>query len=160
VDQGKRRMKIEKTTTNFSADGSETSSEHFELQAGPFRSRESQNIMVVEDHEDTLTLLRLLLERSGYTVQGATTVAEALEKLEHTRFDLLITDIALPDGSGLEIIRRARLSQPDLRGIALTGFGSEEDALCINQAGFEMHLVNPIDVGQIKSSVQQSLGSG
>lgn len=152
-------MKTEKTTTNCSAKGAETNSDHFELQAGPFQSRKSQNIMVVEDHEDTLTLLQLLLERSGYTVQGATTVAEALEKLEHTRFDLLIADIALPDGTGLEIMRRARLHQPDLRGIALTGFGTQEDALCINQAGFETHLVKPIDAGQLKAAVQRSFGS-
>jgi CheY-like chemotaxis protein len=156
-------MNTEKTTTNFSADGSEITTNHLELDQETLQSRRpdvgSHSILVVEDHEDTLILLLRLLKSAGYTVQGATTVAEALAKFERARFDLLIADIALPDGSGLEIIQQARLHQPDLRGIALTGFGSDQDALCTNQAGFEMHLVKPIDAGQLKAAIRQSFES-
>jgi CheY-like chemotaxis protein len=156
-------MNTEKTTTNFSTDGSEITTNHLELDRETLQPQRShvghQSILVVEDHEDTLILLQRLLESAGYAVQGATTVAEALEKFEHGRFDLLIADIALPDGSGLEIIQQARLHQPDLRGIALTGFGSDQDALCTNQAGFEMHLVKPIDVAQLKAAIRQAFES-
>jgi DNA-binding response OmpR family regulator len=156
-------MNIEKTTTDFSTNGSETTTNRLELHREALQSPRSRvgrhRIMVVEDHEDTLILLQRLLELAGYAVQGATTVAEALEKFERARFDLLIADIGLPDGSGLEVIQQARLHQPELRGIALTGFGSDQDALCINQAGFEMHLVKPIDIAKLKAAIRQSFES-
>ena len=123
-------------------------------EAGRFIS----NILLVEDHQDSLVLLQRLLELAGYGVQAASTVAEAFQKLENRRFDLLITDITLPDGSGLEIIQRARLNQPNLNAIAVTGFGEDQIPSRTDDAGFQAHFVKPIDIEKLKATIRRLIG--
>lgn len=112
----------------------------------PARNR----ILLVEDHADTAKSLARLLTRSGYQVTTAHTVASALEALSQQEFDILASDIGLPDMSGFELMERVR-DRPGLTGIALSGFGTEEDIARAHQAGFAEHLVKPVNIAQLRS---------
>ena len=114
--------------------------------AGPVRTL---SILLVEDHEDTLRVIARLLKRLGYAVTTARGVVEALGLASRERFDLLVSDIGLPDGSGLDIMREIRDRQ-GVRGIALSGFGQDADIARSREAGFEDHLVKPVDFDALK----------
>jgi CheY-like chemotaxis protein len=101
------------------------------------------SILLVEDHADTRRSMTALLGRIGCDVKAAGTVVEALELATSQPFDVLISDIGLPDGSGVELMRELR-AKFGLRGIALSGYGMEEDLAKSSDAGFEAHLTKPV----------------
>ena len=109
-------------------------------------------ILLVEDHSDTARVLLRLLERSGYEVGHAETVAAAEQLAEQRRFDLLISDLGLPDGSGLDLMRRLG-SRHGVRGIALSGYGMDEDLAATRAAGFVEHLIKPVDPERLRLAV-------
>ncbi len=111
-------------------------------------------ILLVEDHEDTRAILGRTLERSGHDVTTAGTVASAIEAAATGPFDLLISDVGLPDGSGVDLMRRL---QP-LPGIALTGFGMATDIARCREAGFRAHLTKPIDPTELGKAIQLVAG--
>jgi two-component system CheB/CheR fusion protein len=111
-------------------------------------------ILLVEDHKDTRMMMASLLRLLGHQVETATCVREALERGDSQEFDLLISDIGLPDGSGLEIMRTLHREQ-GLRGIALSGYGMEEDIRQSKSAGFEEHLTKPIDLRTLERAIQE-----
>jgi PAS domain S-box-containing protein len=115
--------------------------------------RRGLSILLVEDHEDTLRVISRLLERLGYVVRAARSVGEALALAEGERFDLLISDLNLPDGSGLDIMRAVK-ERHGLRGIALSGFGREGDIQRCRDAGFETHLTKPVDFQALKLRIE------
>jgi excisionase family DNA binding protein len=115
----------------------------------------SINILLVEDHADTLNMMGLLLRREGHTIATAASVAEALRAIEAGGIDLLVSDIGLPDGSGLDLIRQVRALRPSLPAIALTGFGMEQDVRDCEQAGFDAHLTKPIDLEELKRRIAE-----
>src|SRR5437762_10451252 len=88
--------------------------------------RQPMRILLVEDHEDTNRSLTNLLRRRGYHVQSALTFQSALDLGAKEQFDVLISDLALPDGSGIDLMRKLNSERP-VFGIALTGFGMEKD---------------------------------
>jgi CheY-like chemotaxis protein len=98
-------------------------------------------ILLVEDHADTLRYLGLILRRRGDEVTAAASLAAARRALAGD-FDLLISDIELPDGSGLDLLRE--LGPRALPAIALSGYGSEDDVRESRAAGFTVHLVKPV----------------
>jgi CheY-like chemotaxis protein len=102
-----------------------------------------RNILLVEDHEDTRKVMARLLRSLGCRVTAAANVREALAAAETEQFDLLISDIGLPDGSGLEIMQN--LKDRVRRGIALSGYGQEEDIRRSREAGFALHLIKPVN---------------
>ena len=102
----------------------------------------SLRILLVEDNGDTLRALSRLLRSAGFVVQTAECVSDAIAKLSKEPFNLLISDIGLPDGSGLEIMRYAR-DKFGLRGIAISGYGTDEDVIESKAAGFSHHLAKP-----------------
>jgi CheY-like chemotaxis protein len=112
-------------------------------------------VLLVEDHEDTNRSLTRLLQLRGYHVQSASDVRSALALTESGEFDVLISDLGLPDGSGIDLMRAIRTDRP-LLGIALTGYGMEEDIRKSRDAGFKHHLVKPIDVNMLDSFLQES----
>ena len=77
------------------------------------------------------------------------TVAAALAAAAHETFDLVISDLGLPDGSGVEMMRVLR-DRHGLRGVALSGYGTDEDLQRTREAGFVMHLVKPIRIGDLR----------
>ena len=113
---------------------------------GPARSLQ---LLVVDDHPQTLRVLASLLRKQGHKVLTAECVQAAIKLLEDERFDGLISDIGLPDGNGCDVMRAAKARQ-SLVGIALSGFGMEEDVRRSMDAGFEHHLTKPIDFQELK----------
>jgi CheY-like chemotaxis protein len=111
-------------------------------------------ILIVDDHADTSTVMKMLLERRGYEVMTADSVGNALDVASRNPFDLLISDIGLPDGSGLELIGRLNLSI-GTPAIALSGFGMEEDVRKSMEAGFREHLVKPVSFQQLYEVIQR-----
>jgi CheY-like chemotaxis protein len=116
--------------------------------------RQSMRILLVEDHEDTNRSLTRLLRRRGYHVQSATSLVTALDLSAKEEFDVLISDLGLPDGSGIELMEKLSADRP-LFGIALTGFGMEEDIRKTRDAGFKHHLVKPIDLTKLDMLIQE-----
>ena len=114
-------------------------------------------LLVVEDHEATLAVLTRLLRRSGHHVTPATSVRAGLAAAEGTRFDLVISDLGLPDGTGLELMAKLR-DHHSLRGIALSGYGMDEDIRRSHDAGFRAHLTKPIDYAQVERALEDLLG--
>lgn len=111
-------------------------------------------ILFVEDHEDTARVLGRILKNSGFDVSHAGTVAGALALAAGRRFDLLVSDLGLPDGSGLELMKTLRETQ-GLTGIALSGFGSDEDVAASHAAGFAAHLTKPVDWERLRSEIDR-----
>jgi CheY-like chemotaxis protein len=109
-------------------------------------------ILLVEDHADTARLLARILRARGHTVTTAGSVAEALAASAGAGapFDLVISDLGLPDGSGVEVMRRLRSTQPNPpRGVAVSGYGTDADKQMTREAGFEAHLTKPIKVADL-----------
>jgi HAMP domain-containing protein/signal transduction histidine kinase len=118
-----------------------------------FADRQPMRILLVEDHEDTNRSLTSLLRRRGYQVESALTFQSALDISSKEQFDVLISDLGLPDGSGIDLIQKLA-SKPAL-GIALTGFGMEQDIRKSREVGFQHHLVKPIDLNKLDSLIQE-----
>lgn len=113
---------------------------------GPLR------ILLVDDHGDTRNALQKLLIRKGYHVEVAECVHSGLELARSRPFDLLLSDIGLPDGSGMELMRKIREISP-LPGIALSGFGMQHDIERSKAAGFVEHLTKPINFCQLQAAI-------
>jgi two-component system CheB/CheR fusion protein len=117
------------------------------------------HILLVEDHADTAEAMADLLRATGRKVTVAGSVAEGRAAAEGAggnggRIDLVLSDIGLPDGSGHDLM--AELSQRfGLRGIALTGYGMEEDVERSRQVGFSRHLTKPVSLEQLESAIRQ-----
>ncbi len=109
-------------------------------------------ILLVEDHEATRHVLKQLLVRRNYRVHTAGNLAEA-RALAHTeKFDLLISDIGLPDGTGHDLMKELRDTQ-GLQGIALSGYGMEEDLTRSKTSGFLTHLIKPISIQSLEAAL-------
>jgi PAS domain S-box-containing protein len=114
-----------------------------------------RRILMVDDHEDTSRAMKRLLERLGYEVQTKHTVRDALDAVSASRFDLLISDIGLPDGSGVDLIRQLRQSANPIRALALSGFGMEEDVRRSKEAGFQDHLTKPVNFTRLQQVIAE-----
>ena len=101
------------------------------------------HILLVEDHGVTAKMMRMVLTAEGHTVETAGDVATALELAGQHPFDLLVSDLGLPDGSGHDLMRQLRQRGHKFPGIALSGYGQEEDIQRSHEAGFAAHLTKP-----------------
>ena len=95
----------------------------------------------------------MMLERRGYQITLAHSAGQAVEKARQKDFDLVISDIGLPDRSGYELMQELR-AEKNLRGIALSGFGMENDVSRARAAGFSEHLTKPINFEQLEEAIQ------
>ncbi|MHA3773249.1 ATP-binding protein [Verrucomicrobiota bacterium sgz303538] len=118
------------------------------LGAGP-----SLRLLLVEDHEPTLRVLSRLLEREGHQLTTVNTVTDALAAASSVGFDFVISDVGLPDGTGVELMSALR-ERHGLTGIALSGYGMEEDVARTRAAGFVAHLIKPVDFHQLRRALQ------
>ena len=100
-------------------------------------------VLLVEDHPITAMLLRNVLTACGHAVHWAADETTALEMADLQEFDLLISDLGLPDGSGHDLMQQLRQRGYKLPGIALSGYGQEDDIRRSQQAGFAVHLTKP-----------------
>jgi PAS domain S-box-containing protein len=118
--------------------------------AGPLR------ILLVEDNLDTLRVMDRLLTKKGHAVISADSVQAALRLAQGHEFDLLISDLGLADGSGLDLIRKLAESRPSLiPGIALSGYGMDEDLRRSRDAGFLEHLIKPVDFPSLEAAIRR-----
>ena len=116
-----------------------------------------RNVLLVEDNRDTLRYLSALLGHRGYRVATASGVVEAEAAASVSPFDLMISDIELPDGSGLDLMRSLR---GKLVGLAVSGFGSDSDVQLSLEAGFSAHLTKPLDFARLEAAIRDALSVG
>jgi signal transduction histidine kinase/CheY-like chemotaxis protein len=121
-----------------------------------FVASRPRRVLVVDDHHDTCTGMKMMLERRGYQITLAHSAEQAVEKARMQDFDLLISDIGLPDRSGYDLMRELRNSK-GLLGIALSGFGMEHDVSKARAAGFSEHLTKPINFERLEEAIQNLL---
>ena len=119
-------------------------------------SEKAGRLLLVEDHAPTLQMLSILLTRTGYEVTAANSIAAALHLAKTHTFDLVVSDLGLPDGTGIELMRELRAAY-GLTGVALSGYGMEEDLARAKAAGFVAHLVKPIRIAELKNAINSSL---
>ncbi len=123
-----------------------------------------KRILVVDDEPDLRTLYELTLLREGFQVLAAGTVGEARRCLDEGPFDVIITDMRLPDGLGLELLQLVRAKNRTERCIVITAYGSADNAVECLKAGAFDYLTKPVDLKQfrtvIASAVQDSNGLG
>ena len=122
------------------------------------RGSRQRRLLVVDDHVDTCTGMKMMLERRGYDITVAHSAGQAVEKTREADFDLLISDIGLPDKSGYELMSELRKSKA-LPGIALSGFGMETDVDKARDAGFSEHLTKPINFDRLEEAIRRLLES-
>lgn len=111
-------------------------------------------ILLIEDNKDTLQYLASILGQRRHTVRTAADLPSALELVALEDFDLVIADIGLPDGSGLELMHEIKKTR-GFPGIALSGFGSDEDIELSKAAGFATHLIKPVDLQTLEATIRQ-----
>jgi CheY-like chemotaxis protein len=111
-------------------------------------------ILLVEDHEDTRNALVRLLTRWGHDVKPAATIAQAIEIALDFDPELLLSDVGLPDGTGMELIDKLR-SDRDCPAIAMSGYGMESDLEQTMHAGFDAHLVKPVAADRLKETIDR-----
>jgi len=111
------------------------------------------NILLVEDHDDSRRSMSKLLGRK-HIVRDVKNVESALAAACAEKFDLVISDLGLPDGSGLDLMRQLQ-QQYHLKGICLSGFGMEDELAQLAEAGFCHHLTKPTDMRKLESIIDQ-----
>jgi len=122
--------------------------------SGDLVIEKSLRLLLVDDHADTRRILSRLLGKCGHEVSTADCGESALRLMETERFDVIVSDIGLPDTSGYELVREAKRRQP-VQGIALSGFGMEEDVRRSLEAGFDYHLTKPVEFHELRSLLQK-----
>lgn len=122
----------------------------------PARREVRRKLLLVEDHETTRETLARMLDRRGYDVTSASTLAEARAAADKQPFEILVSDLGLPDGSGHMLMAELQARQPGaVRGIALSGYGMEEDILRSRDAGFAEHLIKPVEIQVLEQALRR-----
>jgi CheY-like chemotaxis protein len=119
-------------------------------------------VLLIEDHADTAEAMSELLRILGYRVSVAGTVAQALTLAASAsdglpgdgQIDLVVSDLGLPDGTGFDLMRELA-DRYRLRGIALSGYGMEEDIRRSRESGFAKHLTKPVNPQALQSALRQ-----
>jgi CheY-like chemotaxis protein len=122
--------------------------------ASPHHLAKPLRILVVEDHGDTRRTLSSLLSHFGHEISVADSRQSASEMIDAKNFDVILSDIALPDGTGYEVISEAKTKQ-SITGVALTGLHDAEDVQRGKEAGFDFHLAKPIDFHELRTVLSQ-----
>jgi CheY-like chemotaxis protein/anti-sigma regulatory factor (Ser/Thr protein kinase) len=122
----------------------------------PRNGQDKARLLLVEDHVDTARALARLLENRGFQIEVASSVSSGLEAVERSEFDLLLCDLGLPDGTGIDLIRKVRETR-NTPAIALTGFGMQEDVERAQSAGFDAHLTKPVNLQKLEATMWRLL---
>lgn len=118
----------------------------------PYRAR----LLLVEDSDSTRGALQKLLIARNFDVSAASSVADAWALVERSKFDVLVSDIGLPDGDGFLLMRELK-DRYGMSGIALTGFDLDDDFKLSKEAGFSIHLTKPVEASVLDEALA-SLG--
>src|SRR5690349_11328400 len=117
-------------------------------------SGKSLRILVVEDHSDTLEALSRLLDHFGHEISTAEDAQSAREMINSKEFDVILCDIALPDGNGYDVIAEAK-RKGAVKAVAISGFAARDDIERGKRAGFDFHLAKPVDFHELRSVLGQ-----
>lgn len=124
-------------------------------------AHENVHILLVEDNDDSREMLAVLFSQHGLQISAVASATAAMQALETKHFDILISDIGMPEEDGYELIRRVRALSPEKNGripaIALTGYASLQDRALALQAGYQEHLAKPVDVDELLALVKNIL---
>ncbi|HLW25124.1 MAG TPA: ATP-binding protein [Steroidobacteraceae bacterium] len=112
------------------------------------------SVLLVEDHADTRAIMEAFFLGLGCAVKSAATAAEALELAARTPFSVVVSDIGLPDLSGTELMRTLH-SRHGLKGIALSGYGMDRDVRKSREAGFDAHLIKPVNLDLLEQTLRE-----
>jgi signal transduction histidine kinase/ActR/RegA family two-component response regulator len=119
-------------------------------------------VLLVEDNLDTLEMLKFIFNEAGAEVVTATSVDKALEALDRFKPDALVSDIAMPDRDGYDLIREIRAREPERGGkipaVAVTAYARAEDRVRVLASGFQMHIAKPIDPDELIAVVSSLTG--
>jgi CheY-like chemotaxis protein len=119
-------------------------------------------VLVVEDAADTLEMLRVLLAARGYEVVACASAAEALRVAGRGSFDIIVSDIGLPDTDGYELLGRIRRELPHLArvpALAVTGYAAERDVELAHEAGFAGHIAKPFEPAELADRIARLLAA-
>ena len=119
-----------------------------------YSSSKSLRILVVEDHSETLQALSRLLSHFGHEISVADGAQSALNAIESKEFDVVLCDIALPDGNGYDVIAEAKRKR-SVKAVAISGFAATKDIERGRQAGFDFYLGKPVDFHELRSVLGQ-----
>jgi PAS domain S-box-containing protein len=128
--------------------------EHARPADSPSESGETLRILFVDDNADTAFVLSKFLTASGHVVKTAGSAAAALELASKEPFDIIVSDIGLPDVDGYELMKQIRAYYP-IQGIAMSGYGMEDDLRKSREAGFSDHIVKPASLSQLERSINR-----
>lgn len=115
------------------------------------------HLLVVDDEPNIREVLRIVLEAAGYDVREAATYGEAMQLLGKTTFDLVICDIVLPDGNGLDLVRSYHAGHPDTKFVVITAHNTPAQALTALRDGAVEYLSKPFDVDELKLVVEKRM---
>jgi CheY-like chemotaxis protein len=111
-------------------------------------------VLVVDDHRDTCVMTGRLLIDAGHDVRTAEGSGAALAVAREWVPNVLLCDLALPDGDGCGLLAAIRALSPELRAVVVTGSGALEDRVRCARAGFQSFLLKPVDADDIVAAVQ------
>jgi CheY-like chemotaxis protein len=116
-------------------------------------------VLLVEDNPDSREAISRLLRGEGFAIETARDIRSAMELASSREFDVLVSDIGLPDGSGLDLMRTLRdRGSGSIAGIAISGYGQDEDIRLSLEAGFAAHLVKPLRIRELSASIFRAVG--
>jgi two-component system response regulator PilR (NtrC family) len=121
------------------------------------KREETPRVLVIDDEEDIRELIEMTISRMGLSVDCAGTVAEAKQLLEKRRYDLCLTDMRLPDGEGLEIVRLISADYGKTPVAAITAYGNTENAVATLKAGAFDYLKKPVKVEQLRTLIRSAI---
>ena len=107
-------------------------------------------VLIVEDEESFVEALTVGLKREGFRVHVAVDGAEALERAQSYRPEVVILDIGLPGMDGYEVARKMREMVPSARLVALTGWAAEDNAHRVREAGFDHYMLKPVQLAELQ----------
>ncbi len=115
-----------------------------------FKHRRLVWVLLVEHHSETAVSFAKLLQMDGFIVHVAPGFSAALKLAAKYRFDVLLSDISLPDGSGADLMRTLLAENQAIKGIAVSGYGDPENVKVCEDAGFSAHLLKPVDFRNVQ----------
>ncbi|MBD2356305.1 response regulator [Tolypothrix sp. FACHB-123] len=122
---------------------------HLQEDTKDFQSLDGLRVLLVDDNEDSLILTTFILENIGLEVKTAMSVSQALETIKQSKFDILISDIAMPEMDGYSLIRQIReggiYEQKEIPAIALTALSSDESRSIALASGFQSYVSKPVE---------------
>ena len=114
-------------------------------------------ILIIDDEKSILDLLSVVFKKEGYTVETSLSAKTALEKIDKEEFDLLLTDIKLPQMSGMKILQYAKEKYPAMPVVMITAYGTIKQAVEALKMGAMDYIVKPFNMEELKIIVSQGL---